>query len=42
MILAGKLIAGYTDAARDELARKGITVIDTENGPVWKRIREGE
>jgi cysteinyl-tRNA synthetase len=30
------------DAARDELARKGITVIDTENGPVWKRTREGE
>ncbi len=27
------------DAAREELARKGITVIDTENGPVWKRIR---
>jgi len=30
------------DTARDELARKGITVIDTENGPVWKKIREGE
>ncbi len=30
------------DAARDELARKGITVIDTENGPIWKRTREGE
>jgi len=30
------------DAARLELAEKGITVIDTENGPVWKRVREGE
>jgi len=30
------------DAARDELARKGITVIDTENGPIWKRICEGK
>ena len=30
------------DAARIELAAKGITVIDTENGPVWKRVREGE
>jgi len=30
------------DAARDELARKGITIIDTENGPIWKRTREGE
>jgi cysteinyl-tRNA synthetase len=27
------------DAAREELARKGITVIDTESGTVWKRIR---
>jgi cysteinyl-tRNA synthetase len=27
------------DAAREELARKGISVLDTENGPVWKRIR---
>jgi len=30
------------DAERDELARKGITVIDTENGSIWKRTREGE
>jgi cysteinyl-tRNA synthetase len=30
------------DAARVELADKGITVIDTENGPIWKRVREGE
>lgn len=30
------------DAARTELAKKGITVIDTENGPVWRRIRESE
>ena len=30
------------DAARLELVRKGITVIDTENGPVWKRIRGTE
>jgi len=30
------------DAARDELARKGITIIDTENGPIWKRTREFE
>ncbi len=30
------------DAARSELAKKGITVIDTENGPIWKRTREGE
>ncbi len=28
------------DAARIELAAKGITVIDTENGPVWKRVCE--
>ena len=28
------------DAAREELERKGITVIDTESGPVWRRIRE--
>jgi len=27
------------DAAREELARKGISVIDTESGTVWKRIR---
>jgi cysteinyl-tRNA synthetase len=24
------------DAVRDELARKGITVLDTGKGPVWK------
>lgn len=30
------------DAARDELARKGIVVLDTENGPVWKRTRDIE
>ncbi len=30
------------DAAREELVRKGIVVIDTENGPVWKRTRDGE
>ncbi len=30
------------DAARLELVRKGINVIDTENGPVWKRIRGTE
>lgn len=28
------------DEAREELARKGIVVIDTENGPVWKRTRD--
>jgi len=27
------------DAVREELARKGISVIDTESGTVWKRIR---
>ncbi|MFV0438582.1 MAG: cysteine--tRNA ligase [Desulfopila sp.] len=27
------------DAAREELAKRGITVIDTEYGTVWKRIR---
>ncbi len=27
------------DAAREELARKGIMVIDTESGTAWKRIR---
>ena len=26
------------DAAREELTKKGFTVIDTENGPVWRRI----
>ncbi len=30
------------DEAREELARKGIVVIDTENGPVWKRVRDLE
>lgn len=28
------------DAARDELAQKGIVIIDTENGPVWKRAND--
>ncbi len=27
------------DDAREELAAKGITVIDTDSGPVWKKIR---
>ena len=30
------------DAARDELAKKGIVIIDTVNGPVWKRARDAE
>lgn len=30
------------DAAREELERQGIAVIDTESGPVWKRVRETE
>lgn len=30
------------DAARDELVKKGITVIDTESGPVWKRINAAD
>ncbi len=30
------------DAAREELERQGITVIDTESGPVWKRVKESE
>lgn len=30
------------DEAREELVRKGIVVIDTVNGPVWKRARDGE
>ena len=30
------------DAAREELERQGIVVIDTESGPVWKRVRETE
>ena len=28
------------DAAREKLARMGIIVIDTENGPIWQRVRE--
>jgi cysteinyl-tRNA synthetase len=30
------------DEARDELARKGIVIIDTVNGPVWKRAKDLE
>ena len=30
------------DAAREELERQGIHVIDTESGPVWKRVKELE
>ncbi len=30
------------DAAREELERQGINVIDTESGPVWKRVKESE
>ena len=30
------------DAARAELAEKGIIVIDTVNGPIWKRVAEVE
>jgi cysteinyl-tRNA synthetase len=30
------------DKAREELAQKGIVVIDTINGPVWKRARDIE
>jgi cysteinyl-tRNA synthetase len=30
------------DAARDQLARMGIIVIDTESGPIWQRVRELE
>jgi len=30
------------DAAREELARQGIVVIDTENGPIWKRATDIE
>ncbi len=30
------------DAARDELMTQGIVVIDTENGPVWKRATDIE
>ncbi len=28
------------DAAREELERQGIVVIDTESGPIWKRAKE--
>ena len=28
------------DAAREQLVKMGIVVIDTENGPVWQRVRE--
>ncbi|SDO44382.1 cysteine--tRNA ligase [Desulforhopalus singaporensis] len=28
------------DRVREELVQKGITVIDTENGPVWKRAQD--
>ncbi len=28
------------DRAREELAKKGITIIDTVNGPVWKKTGE--
>jgi cysteinyl-tRNA synthetase len=30
------------DHARNELAERGIAVIDTANGPVWKRVSEDE
>jgi cysteinyl-tRNA synthetase len=30
------------DAAREELARKGIVVIDTVNGPIWQKARDSE
>ncbi len=30
------------DAARKELERQGITVMDTESGPIWKRIEESD
>jgi len=30
------------DNAREELENLGITVIDTESGPVWKRVKETE
>ncbi len=30
------------DAARAELAEKGVIVIDTVNGPIWKRVAEVE
>jgi len=30
------------DEARDQLAEKGIVIIDTINGPVWKRARDIE
>ena len=31
---------GTADAVRDELAEKGIALIDTEKGTVWRRIKE--
>ena len=30
------------DSARNELAERGIAVIDTANGPIWKRVVETE
>ncbi len=30
------------DAARDKLAKMGITVIDTVSGPIWQRVRDVE
>ena len=30
------------DSARNELADRGIAVIDTANGPIWKRVVETE
>ena len=30
------------DAAREKLVKMGIVVIDTENGPIWQRVREDE
>jgi cysteinyl-tRNA synthetase len=30
------------DTARNELAERGIAVIDTANGPIWKRVVETE
>ena len=30
------------DRAREELVKKGIVVIDTINGPIWKRARDNE
>ncbi len=33
---------GAADAAREKLAKQGIVIIDTENGPVWKRATDIE